>query len=100
MKKTPVMLRSTVVAGKDQISADLSGEAAILHLKTGVYYSLNAVGKQILDFIRKPQKVSDVLQFVLERYQVDPDRCESDLLALLGQLAAEDLIQVKDDPAA
>jgi hypothetical protein len=34
---------STVVVTKDQVSADISGEAAILNLKSGVYCCLNLI---------------------------------------------------------
>ena len=100
MKKPKISLQSIVAAGKDQVSADLAGEAVILHLKTGVYYSLDPVGKQIWDLIQKPKRVKDIRQSVLELYEVDSERCESDLLALLRQLADENLIKECDEPAA
>jgi len=33
--------QSVVVAVKDQVSCDLAGEAAILNMKSGVYYGLD-----------------------------------------------------------
>lgn len=100
MKEKKISLQSTVVAGKNQVSADLSGEAALLQLKTGIYYSLDRLGGQIWTLIQKPQKVRALRRFILERYEVDPERCESDLLALLRRLSAEDLIEVNNGPTA
>jgi hypothetical protein len=42
-----VTLDSIVVASPDQVSADLGGDAAILQLKDGVYYSLDPVGARM-----------------------------------------------------
>jgi hypothetical protein len=84
-----------VVAIKDQVSADLAGEAAILNLKSGVYYGLNTVGARIWSLIQEPRTVENIRDTILNEYDVDPERCESDLLQLLQQLAAEGLIEVQ-----
>ena len=90
-----VSLRSTVVAAKDQISADLAGEAVLLHLKSGVYYGLNPVGARVWDLLKTPTPVRQISRVLLEEYRVDPQRCEQDLLALLQELETEGLIEMK-----
>jgi len=89
--------RSTVVVMKDQVSADLSGEAAILNLKTSVYFGLNTVGASIWKLIQEPRKVSEIRDAILKEYDVEPDRCETDLLALLQELLEKELIEVKNE---
>jgi hypothetical protein len=84
-----------VVAIRDQVSADLAGEAAILNLKSGVYYGLNTVGARIWSLIQEPKTIENIRDIILNEYDVDPQRCESDLLQLLQQLAAEGLIEVQ-----
>lgn len=39
--------------------------------------------------------MTDIRDALLEKYEVEPDRCERDLLALLQEQAAEGLIKVK-----
>lgn len=87
---------SMIVAAKGQISADLADEVVILGLESGVYYGLDAVAARIWSLIQEPKAVNDVQDALLEEYKVDPDRCERELLALLQELAAEGLIEVKD----
>jgi len=82
------------VAAKEQVSCDLAGEAAMLNLKNGVYYGLDPVGARIWNLIQQPRTVSEVLQILLEEYEVDAERCERDLLELLQNLAAEGLVEV------
>ena len=94
--KSAVSKHSTVVAAKDQVSSDLGGEVAILDLKAGVYYGLEAVGLRIWDLLQEPRAVSEIRDTILKEYDVEPERCERDLLVLLQSLAAEELIEVKD----
>ena len=89
--------RSTVVVIKDQVSCDLSGEAAILNLKSGVYFGLNAVGASIWKLIQEPRTVKEIQEAILEEYDVDPDRCEQDILELLQELSAHGLIEIADE---
>ena len=92
--------RSTVVAGKGQVWADLDGEAVILGLKNGVYYGLNEVGARIWSFISQPKRVGEICDFLLGQYELDAGRCRRDVLALLEQLAAEGLLEIRDGSPA
>jgi hypothetical protein len=93
----PITGNSTVVVVKDQVSADLSGEAAILNLKSGIYYGLDAVGARIWSLIQEPRVVSEIKDTILQEYDVEPKRCEEDLFALLGELLSHGLIEVKGE---
>ena len=84
------------MAAKDQVSSDLGGEVAILDLKAGVYYGLDAVGAQIWSLIQEPRTVNEIRNILLEEYEVEPERCERDLLVLLQRLADEGIIEVED----
>lgn len=91
---------SLIVASKEQVSTDLGEEAVILNLKTGVYHGLDAVGARIWNLLAETGRVNDILDALLKEYEVEPDRCERDLLALLQKLADEGLIEVRNETAA
>ena len=86
---------STVLQSKDQLSCDLAGEAALLNMKTGLYYCLNPMGAWIWNLIQQPKTLQELRDSLLKEYEVEPSRCESDLLSLIEQLEAEGLIEVK-----
>ncbi len=88
--------QSVVVATKDQISCDLGGEAAILHIKSGVYYGLDPVGARIWSLIQQPRRVSEVCEALESEYEVEHDRCQRDLLALLDSFLEQHLIEIKE----
>src|SRR2546425_11037696 len=93
-------LQSVVVAGARQVSCDLAGEAAILQLKSGVYYTLNPVGARVWTLVQQPVRVAALRDTLVAEYDVEPERLEADLFDLLTKLAAERLIEVRDADAA
>jgi hypothetical protein len=96
VRKT-LSVSSSVVAANYQVSSDLGGEVAILHLKAGIYYGLETVGARIWSLIQEPRSVGEIRDILVSEYEVEPDRCESDLIALLRGLADEGLIEVRDE---
>lgn len=91
---------SIVVAIQEQISSDLAGEAVILNLKSGVYFGLNEVGARIWTLIQQPQSLRDLRDALLAEYDVAPEVCDRDLLQLIQELKAADLIEVSYEKAA
>jgi len=87
---------SVVSVVDDLVSADLDGEAVILNLKSGIYYGLDDVGARVWSLIQKPSSVSDIRDVILEEYEVEPDRCERDVLSLLQALAVQGLLKIQD----
>ncbi len=88
---------STVVAIKDQVSADLGEEAAILNLKTSTYFGLNTVGTSIWNLIQEPKRVSEIWDAIIEEYDVESKQAKVDILELLQDLLTHELIEVKDE---
>lgn len=85
---------SLIVATPHQVSSNLASEAVILDMSSGTYYGLNAVGASIWQLIQEPKTVTQVLEALLEEYEVDADTCEGDLLELLNDLQNKGLIEV------
>jgi hypothetical protein len=100
MMSSGVSLDSVVAASKDQVSSDLGGEAAILDLEAGVYYGLDEVGARIWELIQEPRSAREVRDALLAEYDVEPERCERDVLALLQELADAGLVEVRDENPA
>jgi hypothetical protein len=94
--QSSITTTTVVVAVKDQVSADLAGEAVILSLRTSMYYGLNPVGARIWALLGAPVRVADICDTIVREYDVEFDRCERDVLGVLGQLAERGLIEIRD----
>ena len=84
------------VAAKGQLSCDLAGETAILHLESGQYYGLNPAGARIWELLREPREAEEIREALLREFDVEPEICERDLMALLAELAGRGLIERAD----
>ena len=82
-----------VAAAAGQVSSDLAGEAIILSLQTGMYYGLGQVGARIWELLRTPTRVADIRDAIVQQYDVEPNRCERDVLDFLHHLAEQGLIE-------
>jgi hypothetical protein len=96
-KKQPILLNSVIVANHEQLSANLGDEVVILHLNADSYYGLDQVGVFVWNLTQEPRKVSDIRDAIFEEYEVELEHCERDLLALLEELAAYQLIDVTNE---
>lgn len=84
-----------VVATKEQVSCALGEESAILNMKNSVYYGMDAVGTRVWKLLQQPKTVSELRDAIVDEYDVEPERCERDLLQLLEQMRVEGLITVR-----
>jgi hypothetical protein len=79
----------------------MDGEAIIINLSNGVYYSLDKVGGVVWEQIAATRTVSEVVSAVAARYDVSPERARADIERLLGELRQEALIEPFDgEPTA
>lgn len=94
------MLRPTTLvraAGEDAVvSCSLAGEAALLHLRRGAYYGLDTVGACVWEMLQQEKAVAQIHSALLARFEVEPERCERDLLALLAQMEEAGLILTRE----
>ncbi len=95
-----ILSGDVVVVAQDLVSADLEREAVILNLKDGVYYGLDPMGARIWNLIQQPRSVTEIIETLLEEYEVDPQRLSNDLLGLLKEMAARGLIEVRGGTAS
>ncbi len=95
-----LLASSVVVASKDQVSTNLSGEAVILGMRDGVYYGLDPVGARIWALVQAPRAIDEVAGAIAAEYDVSRERALADLLALAGQLMERGLLEIVAAPAS
>jgi hypothetical protein len=85
-----------VAVTKDQVWCNLGEESAILNTKGGIYYGLDPVGTRIWTLLQTPCTVAEIRQALLQEYEVEPERCERDLINLLNDLLGAGLIEIRE----
>ncbi len=78
----------------------IDGEAIIVNLTTGVYYSMDKVGAAVWEMMEQGMSVPQISAAIAARYEVDANTALADIEALTEKLDAEDLIVITDEPDA
>jgi hypothetical protein len=96
MNSSALTTTTTVVAADDALSTTIDGETVILHPDVGKYYGLNEVGTFVWELLQEPRPVDELCREVVDAYEVDRDRCRSDVEDLLVELVEKDLVRLTD----
>ena len=71
----------------------LEGDCILLHLDSGVYYTLNSAGRFVWESLDGKKSLSDIHEAMLDRYEADRESVKGDLLEILEDLIKEDLAE-------
>lgn len=90
-----IQSQSIVTRTLDIVAADMDGEVVMMSVKTGKYYNLGQIGGVIWELIEAPIVVSEIVDRLLDRYDVTPEQCEADVLSFLQSMYEQKLIVVR-----
>ena len=68
-------------------------EMVVLHSKSGNYYTLNPLGRQIWDFCSEPKTEEEIIRFVSEEHSVAIETARLDVVDYLESLVAENIFE-------
>ena len=75
----------------------IDGEAIIINLANGVYYSIDKVGALVWDLLQAGHTLEQVIGAVTARYDVTREQAESDARELVGELVQENLVSPSEN---
>jgi hypothetical protein len=80
----------------------IDGEAIIINLANGVYYSMDKVGAFVWDLLQAGHTLENVIAAVAGHYDVSRDQAESNVQELVQELVQENLVVSSENgkPAA
>jgi hypothetical protein len=88
---------AVVVVASDVLGSELGSEVVMLNLRDATYYGLDEVGAEVWKLIQRPITLGDVVASLVNAYDVDPQRCRSDIINLLAVLRERGLVEVRDE---
>lgn len=89
-----VPLDASVVATERQLSTTLADEVIILGLDDSMYYGLSGTGARIWELLQAPRTIEEILTTITAEFEVDRQRAETDLDALLADLQSRGLVAI------
>ncbi len=76
-------------------TTDLDGEKVMIDFSSGKYFLLKGSANEIWDYIQNPILVSDILQKLLNMYDVSEDTCRESIFSFLTQLKNYAIISIE-----
>ena len=74
----------------------IDGEAIIMNLSNGLYYSMEHVGAAIWALVAQGRRLDQVAGIIVDRYGIDRERAADDLQRLVTELLDENLVVVAE----
>lgn len=87
---------TTYKVSSNHLYSEVADEAVILDVESGVYYGLDSVGVDIWRWLQKPQTEDQLLDLVLEEYEVTPEQAEQDLQSILKEMLNAGLLDATE----
>jgi hypothetical protein len=77
---------------EQQSSVNLESETVILQFVTGIYSTLNETGTFIWESLNSPASFDHIKDMIVDKYEVDEEKCSRDLFSFLKHLEDNDLV--------
>ena len=78
------------------MSAHVGNAVVMLHLERNAYYDLDAIGAAIWQHLESPRRIGELIDWLMDRYDVDRVRCAADVMAFVSDAVAEGIVRVTD----
>lgn len=92
--KNHIDLNTTVSINSDILSTSLEDELVMLHMERGFYYGVDGVARYIWEQLEQPNTGRNLCKTLQQRYVVDNETAEREVLAFLSSLQAADLLTI------
>jgi hypothetical protein len=88
-----ITAKHTLARSPDVLCTEAGGQAAIMSMSRGRYYSLDAIATDIWRRLATPVEAGNLATSLAAGYTGDPEKIEADLARLLKQMLGEGLIE-------
>lgn len=83
------------VADDTLIEEVVGDEVVMLRIQDGLCFGLNRIGSVVWRHLEHETSIGNLCDALLREYEVDRKTCESQVLALIGEVESEGLVMVR-----
>ncbi len=80
----------------DMLFSHIDDEVVMMSIETGEYYGLNPVASRIWELLEHPHTMEQLIDKLLQEFDIDESTCRRDVQTFLKQLAGKQLIVTVD----
>lgn len=74
------------------LSADIDNETILLSIENSKYYGMASTGNRIWGLLTSPISIAEIIDTLVQEYQIGREQCEADVFEFLSQLLSNKLI--------
>ncbi|MGY6555538.1 MAG: lasso peptide biosynthesis PqqD family chaperone [Wenzhouxiangella sp.] len=75
------------------IGATVDDELVMMSVEHGQYYGLGGVGPRVWELLEEPRKFDELVELILQEFEVEREVCEKDMVEFLEQMEKLGLIE-------
>ncbi|HPD60978.1 MAG TPA: PqqD family protein [Thermodesulfobacteriota bacterium] len=83
---------------KEVVWRTLGDDCILLHLESGIYYTLNEEGRVLWEALDGKNKLAEIPAKIMEQYDVDAGTIQKNLIEIMEDLLKEDLVEYDKNP--
>ena len=92
-----ISVNSKVCQLQNIVASEIDDEVVMMSIETGAYYGIDEIGSRIWKLIETPCRVSDLIDKLMNEFEVDYETCQKDVLLFLQDLQEKKTIQVQSE---
>lgn len=89
-----ISIKTTIKQNPELVSTDVDGEKVMMNIENGEYFGLDSVGSRIWELIENPIRVEELVNLLIEEFEVSKEQCKSDTLEFLNELLEKKLLLI------
>ncbi len=89
-------LNQKVTFAETVFAQEVDGEMVLLDMESENYFGLDEVGTAIWQAMQEKETLKEVLDLLLEQYEVEEEMLENDLFDFVGKLVESGLVKVEE----
>lgn len=84
-------LETVIARGADHVEAQMGGQTVMMSIRRGKYFALEGTAQRIWELMAEPVTVGEIVERLVEEYDVERTQCAAEVLAFVEQLCENGL---------
>jgi len=102
MSSPDLSVTSTIASSPEVTSVELDGERVLLHIASGEYFGLNALGARIFELAEEQPTLEDIIAAIHadHRDSTSREQIQADVQAFLAEMREYDLLMIHEEESS
>jgi hypothetical protein len=91
---TSITIETLLRRSEKVLFSEIDADKVMIDIDRGLYFGLNSVGADIWDLLSSPQTPANIIAVLEKSYDVSPEICRQETMALLESLLHANLVEI------